>query len=1401
MPTNRPGPSRRVRPSTTRKAQPAFRRRRRSLWGALALVLGSSDAFANPTPSSVEAGRPLIHNYSRRDFGAEVQQWDVVQDARGIMYFANNAGVLEFDGRKWRLIELPSRLDVRALASDAAGTGRIYVGTGGDFGYLTPDAVGQLRFTSLLPAEARQDLRFDQVFTPVSAPDGRVYFQARTKVCRWSGAEVTCKDTTPALSRIFVAGRKLYVQQQGVGLMEMAGDTLRPVPGGERFAREEINVLLPYGDGDDDGIVVGLRTSELFVLRARTCEPFAPAVHDRRADERLTDGAVLPDGSFAFGTRLRGLLVIDRQGRLLHQIDRAAGLQDNYVHAVLPDRQGGLWLALQTGASRVEVASPFSVFDEASGLEQEWRAVLRHEGSLYVRGYAGLFEAPLPSVQTTPARAGTLRFRRVPEIESSVWSMLPIGDRLLVSSQNGIDEIRAKRPRRVISYPSTPMTMYRSRTDPRRIYVGLASGLASLYLADEGWQDEGRMPGIDETITSIAETKTGKLWLVSQRQRVLHVDLAVSDTPGPRSLRERRPSVRLYPPGEAMSGRISIQEIAGRPVFLSDQRIAEFDEASGAFVPAPELAVLSEAGRRSFSHVTEDRHGNLWVASRKPGGVDFLRKQPDGAWRLDNAGLRQVLAWSVYPEAHSDVVWLCTPDYLLRYDPSLRTQASRAFTTLIRRVTADERTVVYGGAPMADAAAAGRAETYRRPAFTYDTRSLQFEFAATAFDAAELNQYQSRLEGFDHEWSTWSPAPSRVYTNLSPGDYRFVVRARDIHGQVSASSAYSFAVLPPWYYSRWAYALYASLVAGLMLLIRRFEQQRSQAKLRRERQSMELDKLRELDSLKSRFFADISHELRTPLTLILAPVNQMIEEAAKPRIVQKLQLVRSHAEYLLRLIGQILDLSKLEARRMQLQASSGDLAQFVERGVASFAPAAEAGGIELTFRSTHDARSDSDADTRVASTWFDRDVLEKILNNVIGNALKFTPHGGTVSIAFTTGASEAGHGSWAEIVVADTGIGIPRDRLPHIFDRFYQVDGARSREGIGIGLALVKELVELHAGTIAVESAEGKGTTFVIRLSTEKPQTEKAQVEPDSAVPAPSLTHADPARAESPAVLDAVMPPALAAATASEPDEDTVVLIVEDNSDVRRFVREQLDPYYRVLEAANGAEGLELAVSSLPDLVLSDVSMPAMDGYDLCRTLKNDKRTCHIPVVLLTARTGRADKLHGLDTGADSWLVKPFDSWELIVQVRNLIEQRRRLRERFSAPIVLKPSELGVTPMDEAFLQKVLSVVQANLAEPDFDVVRLGREVGLSRSQLHRKLRALTNQSPTLLIRSIRLQRAAELLQQKSGSVAEIAYGVGFSSQAYFAKCFREELGCSPKEYARGVFAQPDAPAPVAHTR
>lgn len=1323
-------------------------------------VLGVLSASGATAAAQDHLGKPLIYNFSSRDVGGEVQHWDALQDHRGVMYFANNGGVLEYDGHTWRLIELPSRVGVRSITMAPDGHGRIYVGAIGDFGYLDADAAGQLRFFSLLPPEAKGDPSFDQIFTPVMAPTGGVYFQGKTKLCHFD-VTLQCLETDASLSMIFAADGKLYVQQKAVGLMELVDGSVRAIPGGDRFATDDITVVLSLPHVGGKAVLIGTRDFRFFIHRERGFEPFPIAARDNHGNDQLLGGAVLRDGSVAFGTLLRGVVIVDPAGHVLQQIDQSIGLQGNHVHAVLPDRQGGVWVALQNGVSRIDVSSPFSIFDEGSGLEREWREVIGHDGMLYVRGYKGLFAARLPaaqpgSVPSVPSRR--LQFQRVVQIDPPAAAFVATANRLLVASHHGVHEVRGMRAREIITYRARPLTLHRSRHDPNRVYVGLDEGVASIRLRDGMWRDEGLIDGIDESITSIGEGDNGDLWLVSQRQRVIRV------------MPDR--TIRAYPLGsQALTGRISIREVAGRTLFLTDTWILEFDTASDRFVPFSKMQALAGMDRRSFSWVAEDPHGNIWIASRKPGGIDVLHKQADGTYVADNAGLRQTLTWSIYPEPQGSVVWLCTPDYLMRYDRSILANASAHFATLLRKVTARNGTVVYGGAPVPPRNDARTGDApYLQPVFPYDANSLQFEFAAPRFDDAGRNEFQSYLEGFDEEWSAWSAAFTRSYTNLPKGRYRFHVRSRDIEGRVGQAAVFGFAIRAPWYQTGWAYGLYGVLVCGFLFVISKYERRRAHLRLEHRLEHVELEKLRDLDRMKSRFFADISHEFRTPLTLILGPVGQMLEEAQSPDLVNRLRLVRRNAQYLLRLISQLLDLSKLESGKMRLHATRGNLVHGLEPIIAPFGAIAEQHGIGLTFP---DGRARVLEGTEI---YFDSDVLQKILNNLLGNAFKFTPAGGTVSVEVRR------QGEFAEIVVSDTGVGISHEHLPHVFDRFYQVDGSRAREGIGIGLALVRELVELHHGEISVESEEGRGTTFVVRL-----RTGSSHLAPEEIVANAALTPRETEARPTPEIHVDVEGPQEAAGV-RQPDEEaieeTTVLIVEDHAEVRKFLRDHLQKYYRVIEAQDGFEGLEKATASVPDLVLSDVMMPQMDGYEFCKALKTNESTCHIPVVLLTAKATREDKLHGLDMGADCYLIKPFDALELLMQVRNLIDQRCRLRERFSGPVVLKPTEIGVTPMDQAFLTKVLTVVQDNLQDPSFDVERLGREVGLSRSQLHRKLRALTNQPPTLMIRSIRLQRAAELLSHKTGSVAEIAYFVGFNSQAYFAKCFREQFGCSPKEYA-----------------
>ncbi len=482
-----------------------------------------------------------------------------------------------------------------------------------------------------------------------------------------------------------------------------------------------------------------------------------------------------------------------------------------------------------------------------------------------------------------------------------------------------------------------------------------------------------------------------------------------------------------------------------------------------------------------------------------------------------------------------------------------------------------------------------------------------------------------------------------------------------------------------------------------------------------------------------------------------------------------------NANRLLRLINQLLDLSKLEAGGMKLEASKQNIVPFVKGVAQSFESSAGKRGIALTVEVEADE----------IEMYFDRDKLEKILVNMLSNAFKFTEEGGAVSV--TVGRIADSLNSKAEISVRDTGLGIPSDQIDKVFDRFYQVDASQTREqeGSGIGLALTKELVELHHGTIAVTSEVGKGTTFVVTLPLGREHLKDDEVIGVAAIPTPLVSDTEPEPITLNLEPDAVLSRQSAITTPQSAIQSPLVLIIEDNADVRAYIRSYLEPQYRMLDAVDGADGVEQAKQNIPDLIICDVMMPKMDGNEVCKRLKQDEKTSHVPIILLTAKAGQENKIEGLETGADDYLTKPFDAKELLVRVKNLIDLRRKLREKFSVGKVLKPGEIAVTSVDDQFLQKAMAIVENKMPDENFSVDEFAREVGMSRSQLLRKLTALTSQSPSDFIRYMRLHRAKQLLEQNAGNVSEIAFTVGFNSVAYFTKCFREQFSVVPSEVAK----------------
>ncbi len=548
------------------------------------------------------------------------------------------------------------------------------------------------------------------------------------------------------------------------------------------------------------------------------------------------------------------------------------------------------------------------------------------------------------------------------------------------------------------------------------------------------------------------------------------------------------------------------------------------------------------------------------------------------------------------------------------------------------------------------------------------------------------------------------------------------------------------------------------------------------------REKLESEKWQELDKFKSRFLANISHEFRTPLTLILGSARQLIAENHNDVVTERSRLQEKSGNRLLQQINQLLDLSKLDAGKISLHIEEKDIIPLIKGIFHSFESYAEQQKIKMIL----------DIKVEPAIICHDKEKMETILSNLISNAIKFTPANGQVKATVF-------QNNYFEIQISDSGLGIPHEHLPYIFDRFYQAD-YNDQKGTGIGLALTCELIKLHDGEIIVESELNKGSTFTVKLPLRRPYLKEensiaAKETPTSILPQGRKLESrnslafEPSEKISEKSRQSFIPPQgeTKGGVKRSPTHETqpILLIIEDNTDLRKYIRDILSDTYQIQEAANGEEGFIKAAELIPDLIISDVMMPQMDGYKCCEKLKTDERTSHIPVILLTARAGMESKLKGLEQGADDYLIKPFQASELRIRIKNLIQQRQKLRQRFSNEITLPIKEITTTSVDAQFIERAIGVIESRLDDADMNIEWFCKEIGLSRSQVHRKFQALTNQSISEFIRSVRLKHAVQLLKSKSATVSEIAWQTGFSSPEYFRSCFKKQFGCSPSDYRK----------------
>ena len=651
---------------------------------------------------------------------------------------------------------------------------------------------------------------------------------------------------------------------------------------------------------------------------------------------------------------------------------------------------------------------------------------------------------------------------------------------------------------------------------------------------------------------------------------------------------------------------------------------------------------------------------------------------------------------------------------------------------------------------------------------SYLENFISFEFAALSYISPEKNQYAYKMEGLDKEWVYSGTRRYASYPNLGPGEYVFRVKGSNNDGVWNEEgTSVAIIISPPFWKTWWAYISYSVLFVFALYGLRRYELNRLSFKNRVELNEVVLKEREETDKIKSRFFANISHEFRTPLTLILGPAEKIISRVSDEKVLKDANIIKNNSVRLLQLVNQLLDLSRLEAGKLKLEASKGNIVSFVKGIALSFESLAESKDIILKILS----------EKEYIELYFDKEKMTKILTNILSNALKFTPEEGkiTISIMELTGN--------VEIKIRDTGMGIAREEIPKLFNRFYQVDSSHTREfeGTGIGLALTKELVELHYGNINAGSEPGKWTEFTIKLPLGKEHLKGEEIEE---VSKPEEIKSDIYK-ESINIQNKIAEKITdeISEESTENGEKTIILIVEDNYDMREYIKDFLLNEYLVEEAVNGEQGVRKAEKIIPDLIISDMMMPKMDGNELTRILKNDEKTSHIPIILLTAKSGRENKLEGLKTGADDYLTKPFDVKELQIRIENLIKIRRKLQEKYTdRDYIPKSDGKKLSSIDEIFMNKVIRVIEKHLAEEEFTIEELSLEIEMSRSQAHRKIKALTGKSPSVYMRTLRLLRAKKMIERKAGNISEIAYSVGFSSLGYFTRCFKEEFSYPPSD-------------------